>query len=208
MIVFVERRLMDFRKLEKYLYVVLIVSFLGTLISACVNKKEQYVKQWYGKTIQFPDSMTFKRHARDKCFFDYRGGRYKVLILLGNVECISCRLKIDDWQRFIQDVDTTVLGVNYIFIMNPVYQRELYTILKLHEFSIPVCVDNNEDIRLLNNMPLNTSHVFLLDQQNRIICVGNPITNRHIRELYKKYSQLYTLMHQSHKNKSRTQIQT
>ncbi len=71
--------------------------------------------------------------------------------------------------------------------MNPVYQRELYTILKLHEFSIPVCVDNNEDIRLLNNMPLNTSHVFLLDQQNRIICVGNPITNRHIRELYKKY---------------------
>lgn len=105
MIVFVERRLMDFRKLEKYLYVVLIVSFLGTLISACVNKKEQYVKQWYGKTIQFPDSMTFKRHARDKCFFDYRGGRYKVLILLGNVECISCRLKIDDWQRFIQDVD-------------------------------------------------------------------------------------------------------
>lgn len=187
MIVFVERRLMDFRKLEKYLYVVLIVSFLGTLISACVNKKEQYVKQWYGKTIQFPDSMTFKLHARDKCFFDYRGGRYKVLILLGNVECISCRLKIDDWQRFIQDVDTTVLGVNYIFIMNPVYQRELYTILKLHEFSIPVCVDNNEDIRLLNNMPLNTSHVFLLDQQNRIICVGNPITNRHIRELYKKY---------------------
>jgi len=187
MIVFVERRLMDFRKLEKYLYVVLIVSFLGTLISACVNKKEQYVKQWYGKTIQFPDSMTFKRHARDKCFFDYRGGRYKVLILLGNVECISCRLKIDDWQRFIQDVDTTVLAVNYIFIMNPVYQRELYTILKLHEFSIPVCVDNNEDIRLLNNMPLNTSHVFLLDQQNRIICVGNPITNRHIRELYKKY---------------------
>ena len=187
MIVFVERRLMDFRKLEKYLYVVLIVSFLGTLISACVNKKEQYVKHWYGKTIQFPDSMTFKRHARDKCFFDYRGGRYKVLILLGNVECISCRLKIDDWQRFIQDVDTTVLGVNYIFIMNPVYQRELYTILKLHEFSIPVCVDNNEDIRLLNNMPLNTSHVFLLDQQNRIICVGNPITNRHIRELYKKY---------------------
>ena len=187
MIVFVERRLMDFRKLEKYLYVVLIVSFLGTLISACVNKKEQYVKQWYGKTIQFPDSMTFKRHARDKCFFDYRGGRYKVLILLGNVECISCRLKIDDWQRLIQDVDTTVLGVNYIFIMNPVYQRELYTILKLHEFSIPVCVDNNEDIRLLNNMPLNTSHVFLLDQQNRIICVGNPITNRHIRELYKKY---------------------
>lgn len=187
MIVFVERRLMDFRKLEKYLYVVLIVSFLGTLISACVNKKEQYVKQWYGKTIQFPDSMTFKRHARDKCFFDYRGGRYKVLILLGNVECISCRLKIDDWQRFIQDVDRTVLGVNYIFIMNPVYQRELYTILKLHEFSIPVCVDNNEDIRLLNNMPLNTSHVFLLDQQNRIICVGNPITNRHIRELYKKY---------------------
>ena len=187
MIVFVERRLMDFRKLEKYLYVVLIVSFLGTLISACVNKKEQYVKQWYGKTIQFPDSMTFKRHARDKCFFDYRGGRYKVLILLGNVECISCRLKIDDWQRFIQDVDTTVFGVNYIFIMNPVYQRELYTILKLHEFSIPVCVDNNEDIRLLNNMPLNTSHVFLLDQQNRIICVGNPITNRHIRELYKKY---------------------
>lgn len=177
---------MDFRKLKKYLCVVLIVSFLGTLISACVNKKEQYVKQWYGKTIQFPDSMTFKRHARDKCFFDYRGGRYKVLILLGDVECISCRLKIDDWQRFIQDVDTTVLDVNYIFIMNPVYQRELYTILKSHEFSIPVCVDNNEDIRLLNNIPLNTSHVFLLNQQNSIICVGNPITNRRIRELYKK----------------------
>lgn len=164
----------------------IMTSFLGVMLSSCVNEKVNYVKEWYGKTILFPDSMTFKVFARDKNFFDYRRGRYKILILLGNVDCASCRLKIDDWQRFIQDLDTTVLDVNYIFIMNSAYQREMYTVLKSHDFSTPVCIDNDEELRLLNNIPLNTSHVFLLNQQDRIICIGNPITNNRIRDLYRK----------------------
>lgn len=181
----VMKKIIDFSKLRTCLCIFFMASFLGMALFACTNKRKQYVEQWYGKTIQFPDSLTFRLYAKDKQFFDYWRGQYKILVILGNAECVSCKLRIDDWQRFIKDMNTTGIDLNYIFIMNSLYKRELYAILKSNDFSLPVCIDHDKDIRLLNDIPFNSSHVFLLDCQNRIVCVGNPITNIRIRDLYK-----------------------
>lgn len=151
-----------------------------------MDRNERYVREWYGKTILLPDTMTFRLFAREKVPFEYSRDQYKIAIFISGVDCISCKLRIDDWQRFIQDLDSTAVNVSFLFIMDPIYQRELYTVLRAYRFSTPVCVDSSKEIRRINNMSLNDSHIFLLDQQNRIVGIGDPIVNERIRKLYKK----------------------
>lgn len=168
-------------------YYILILSLILFLLEACAHPQEQYIKKWHGRTISFPEHMIFKKYAQKETDFEYQKSQYKVLVLLGGESCVSCRLHIDDWQRFICDMDSVGADIGYIFIMSPIYQRELYTVLKSYDFSLPVCIDNDKEFRDMNNISLNASHVFLLDKQNRVIIVGDPIVNIHIRNLYKSY---------------------
>lgn len=172
--------------MKYFCYGILICVILLNILGACVDKKEQYVRQWYGKTLLFPDSIVFRLFAREKVFFDYTKTKYKLAVFIGDADCISCKLKIDDWLRFKQDLDSTSSDITFLFIMNPIYRRELYTVLKSYNFSTSVCIDNSKEIRTLNNIPLNTFHVFLLDWENKIIGVGDPIANIKVRNLYKK----------------------
>jgi len=51
---------------------------------------------------------------------------------------------------------------------------------------LTVIVDSDMDIFRINKLPHNWElRTFLLDQQNRILVVGNPVTNIKINQLYK-----------------------
>ena len=49
----------------------------------------------------------------------------------------------------------------------------------------PVYVDKQDSIAKLNRFPLESNlHTFLLDKNNRVIAVGNPVYNPKIKKLY------------------------
>ena len=51
----------------------------------------------------------------------------------------------------------------------------------------PVAVDRNNTFGLLNNLPKKVEyHTFLLDSDNRVLAIGNPVLNPKIKELYKR----------------------
>ena len=112
---------------------------------------------------------------------------HRILALVDSSACIGCQLRIDDWQRFIADIDSsTCETISLLFIMSPISVREVYMVLRSSNFVTPVCIDNSLEIRSLNDVPPKTSHVFLLDKKNKIICVGDPISNRKVRDIYRK----------------------
>ncbi len=86
--------------------IVLCALFVIILLDFPTGKNEAYVKQWYQKTIVFPDSMTFYHWGKEPVDYDFSDAQYKVLVLLDSVSCISCQLRLDDWQRFIADIDS------------------------------------------------------------------------------------------------------
>lgn len=151
------------------------------------TKADKYVKQWYGKTLVFPDSMIFRKYGKDIVDYKFQDSQYKILALVDSSACIGCQLRIDDWQRFIADIDSsTCETISLLFIMSPISVREVYTVLRSSNFVTPVCIDNSLEIRSLNDVPPKTSHVFLLDKKNKIICVGDPISNRKVRDIYRR----------------------
>lgn len=89
--------------------------------------------------------MTFLLYGKESVDYDYSTADYKILALMDSVSCIECQLRIDDWRRFITDVDSlTNANIRYLFVMKPVSERNLYDILKDEDFQIPVCTDGAE----------------------------------------------------------------
>ena len=64
---------------------------------------------------------------------------------------------------------------------------ELELLLESEEFVYPVCIDEEDELNKLNCFPENEGfHTLLLDKENKIVIVGNPIQNMKIKELYLK----------------------
>ncbi|MBR4326179.1 MAG: DUF1573 domain-containing protein [Bacteroidales bacterium] len=59
-----------------------------------------------------------------------------------------------------------------------------YTIRR-DSFPYPVCIDLSDSLNKLNNFPKDDRfHCFLLDENNRVILIGNPVHNPKIKDLY------------------------
>jgi hypothetical protein len=60
--------------------------------------------------------------------------------------------------------------------------------LKLNEFNYPAFIDEKDEINSLNQFPSGNRQFqcFLLDKENRVEIIGNPILNPQIEKLYKQ----------------------
>ena len=65
--------------------------------------------------------------------------------------------------------------------------RDLFLLLCIQNFDVPVCIDRNNSLYKLNRFPSNAMlQTFLLDEHNKVLAIGNPMHNPKIKELYMK----------------------
>jgi hypothetical protein len=63
-------------------------------------------------------------------------------------------------------------------------------VLRTEKFVYPVCIDEKDSLNILNKFPSEMEYqTFLLDRDNKIIAIGNPIHNSKIKNLYLKIIQ-------------------
>lgn len=169
-------------------YTFLLIIFYG--VFGCTNNSD--CKQdiapcvdWPGKVLNLPLSSEFLLYGKDSVKYNYSESPYKILVFIGASECIGCKLNILNWKKFIHEVDSITLNkAHFIFVLEPIYPREVYTILKSHQFSIPVYIDTSKQFRLINQINDEASYVFLLDHNNQVLYTGDPLSNKEIRESY------------------------
>lgn len=59
--------------------------------------------------------------------------------------------------------------------------------MKRDKFTHPVCFDEEDAFNKLNKLPTDmTFQTFLLDKDNKVVAIGNPIHNPKVKELYLK----------------------
>ena len=114
------------------LYFILGISC--SLLYACQNQYEkrdvQMVQEWHGKTIEFPTDCIFTRYAIDTIDYQMPQSSYKVLVYVDSIGCVSCKLQLPKWKKFIKTVDSiSNKGVPFIFFFNTKYDKEIYYIL-------------------------------------------------------------------------------
>ena len=195
----------------KQIYYIACISFFVFLFS-CDQKKvsiTQLVNNWENKHIIFPLQATFINDKSDtiKHYLSINR-KYKILTYVDSIGCTSCKLKLDKWKLFINNIDSlTNNNTSFLFFFNSKDKKQICYLLKKERFKIPVCIDKQDSLNKLNHFPSEMMfQTFLLDKDNKVIAIGNPIHNPKVKELYLK---IITGKEQSgDKNRATTNVET
>jgi hypothetical protein len=166
--------------------------FLLVLFSCQGDKKKRsiarLVVEWQGKEIIFPEGMVFTRYLTDTTDYRIPESEYKVLIYVDSIGCASCKLQLSKWKEFIAYTDSaSQSNIPFLFFFHPKDYGEIRHLLKLEGFDLPVCIDLEDKLNRLNRFPADmTFQTFLLDKENKVTVIGNPIHNLAVKELYLK----------------------
>lgn len=168
---------------------------LSAFLAVCVscresrhNQMERLVQEWNGKEIRFPSHPVFTRFVTDTVPYRIPKNDYKVVVFVDSVGCISCKLQLPKWKEFMHEVDSLCEGkVSFVFFFQSADVKELRYILRRDGFSLPVCIDADDSFNSLNHFPGEMMfQTFLVDSENRVKVIGNPIHNLSVKDLYLK----------------------
>lgn len=172
------------------LYIVL--GFSCFLLQACIshNDKEisRMVQEWQGRTIVFPDDCVFTKNLTDTVDYRVSESSYKILVYVDSIGCVSCKLRLPIWKEFIKKIDSiSDQKIPVIFFFHPKDYKEVRYMLKRYDFDLPICIDRDNKFYNLNLFPTNIMfQTFLLDSNNNVCIIGNPIHNLNVKDLYLK----------------------
>lgn len=175
--------------MKKPIYLILAL-FATCLLSSCqqteTERLEQLLQTWYEKEITFPDNPSFTVYGEKESDFTIPVGGYKLVHYVDSVGCTSCKLNLDKWQEYIAYLDS-VTGhmVPCLFFIHATQKREVKIALKNSRFDHPVCLDVDNEFYRLNKFPMHPMlQTFLLDKNNRIVGMGDPVKNPRVKEFY------------------------
>lgn len=176
--------------MKKYKICILVTIFLLIVFSCKENTSNEIisiVEKWNNREIIYPHHVSFTILGEDTIqAFPVQGNKYSILTYVDSIGCMSCKLQLREWMAFIDELDSqSKSSIPVYFFLRPKNKKEMINILKRDQFRYPVCIDEQDSLNALNHFPDAISfNTFLLDQNNRVIAMGNPILNSQIKKLY------------------------
>ncbi|MBE8722326.1 hypothetical protein [Sphingobacterium pedocola] len=169
-----------------------IVLMLWICAVGCQDSKkataEKLVREWMGKEILFPDGLPCSYMGTDTICPEYADVPYKVLVYTDSVGCTSCKLNLNLWKHYMEEIDSLATDqVRFLFYFQPKSRKDLAHVLKRERLSHPVIMDDQGALKRINSFPEGMEYqCFLLDQDNKVVSIGNPTLNPKIWEVYKQ----------------------
>ena len=161
------------------------------LLAACQESDKErltrLVQEWDGKEISFPAQAVFTVQGRDTVDFRWQAAPYRIVTYVDSLGCASCKLQLPKWKQLIAETDS-LFGkekLSYVFFFHPKDARELTYLTRRDGFTYPVCFDREDAFNRVNRFPSEMAlQTFLLDKDNRVVAIGNPVHNPQVKELY------------------------
>jgi hypothetical protein len=171
--------------------IISFIVFFVFCLTACKDKKvteaDIFMKEWIGKTIEFPDIEPIIPYTRTKNIVKHNvigDKEYKILLYIDSTGCTSCKLQIHLWNAFIEKYGNKT---DFLFYFYPKDKDVLLSLLKTEQLNYRVYIDSTNEINKLNHFNDNPMfQCFLLDKNNKILIIGTPINNPQIWDLYKQ----------------------
>ena len=160
------------------------------MLASCQESREEamlrLVNEWNGKEIKFPARSVFTIQGKDTVKLEFSNVDYKVVTYIDSVGCSSCKLQLSRWKKLVEEVDSLTNGrVPFLFYFHPKDRKELRYLTRRDDFTYPVCFDERDELNRLNQFPTDmTFQTFLLDKDNKVVAMGNPVHNPKVKELY------------------------
>jgi hypothetical protein len=125
-------------------------------MSSCKDENtsiKDILKEWTGKTVYFPNIDPVYVNKSDMNHTNRNS--YKILNYVDSTGCTGCKLGMDKWKLYIEEIGSTV---DFLFYFHPKNEKELMTLLKREHFvSYPVYIDRNGELNKLNRFPKCTA---------------------------------------------------
>lgn len=167
------------------------IIFTILLVSCKESEQERItrlVNEWSGKVIQFPDSICLRSFRNDTVITKYtkENFTYTILNYVDTIGCVSCRLQLPRWKEMMNEIDSIYPNkVNCLMVFNPQGKNLLIRQLKNNQFDYFVFIDEKDTLNKMNNFLSEENFTtFLLDKDDRILAIGNPVLSPRVRELY------------------------
>lgn len=153
------------------------------------NKEiNRIITEWFGKQIFYPEGVKSASCYDGDTIYgcSVNKKRYSVLVYVDSIGCLSCKLQLLKWKEIINEFNNASLNsVDYLFYFNPKSRKQLINLLKEKQFGYPVFVDDKNELKKMNQLSDDFKYqTFLLDKENKVVAIGNPIHNPKVKELY------------------------
>lgn len=172
----------------------IIIFFSVLILFSCEDSKRKQtlilLQEWEGKEVNFPLNPIFTIQGKDT--IDYKiQNTFKILTYIDSTGCTSCKLKLTEWKKIVTEVDSMQpYSTQFLFFFCPKNGMEIYQTLRVERFNYPVCIDEKDSLNKLNHFPSEMAfQTFLLDKDNKVLAIGNPVHNPKVKELYLKIIQ-------------------
>lgn len=167
----------------------LIIAFI--LLFSCIGTEKEkkitrLISEWSGKEVLFPKDMYFTVYGKDTIEYPVKHSKYSIVSYMDSAGCTSCKLQPQMWKKYISLLHSAAVEeVPVFFFMHPKNKEKLIDLLKNSYFNHPVCIDEDDTFNHLNHFPSDMAfQTFLLDKDNKVVVVGNPVHNLKLGELY------------------------
>jgi hypothetical protein len=174
------------KKTTLFLLVTLLMFIsCGTRRNGDKDKLKQALSMWIGKEIYLPKDLEIKVREKDTICKDIFSKKFKVLTYVDSIGCTACKFKLFEWGEIIKKVLRNNRNVSFLFYVHSNDYDKLEKLMQINKFIYPIIYDKSDKLNRLNHLPDNLRfHTFLLDQNNKIVLVGNPVGNSKLLDLY------------------------
>lgn len=132
--------------------------------------------------IAFSDTLNIPQY-----YFDFLQSNSKIIVYADSLSCVECDINLWEWKLKLRELNKRNVNTKILFLLNSSYTQNIKQIIDRDLFAIPVFFESNKYFRNLNNFSVNIkATTFILNENNEIMLVGDPINNENMWELYKK----------------------
>ena len=145
------------------------------------------VQEWLGKKLLFPSNLIFTQRGKDSINMNIGKAEYKIFIYIDSIGCTDCKLQLDKWEKLKLRIDSIKDNIPLLFFFHSKHSREIRFIQDRNNFDYFICIDTNDELNKLNHFPSDIMfQTFLLDKDNKVVVIGNPVHNLAVQDLYIK----------------------
>ena len=169
------------------LYKIISLIVLTSCAYSSTDNKEKEVSQCYeGLIVNIPSEMTFQIQG-DTIDYDIDNCDYKILCFIDTVGCTLCKLNYAGWEQFMSEVNSNRnQTTNFLMIINTDRPEEITKASKRYHFNYPVSFDGKIFNEVNPGLPYKSAvQTFLLDDENKVVAIGNPLYDSELRKQYK-----------------------
>lgn len=185
---------------------IVLVFMLSVILCSCgTNEYNKYTKDTKKEIIRlfdtklvFPNDllMVFQDSIRPFSQTELFYTPLKIVTIISG-DCLNCVQSINDWSRITGEFENNTKVKVFVIVLSDSIEHFIDSYYSKVTIDYPLLIDQNFFMLVNNDLPERLElRTFLLNENNNIILVGNPLIGSTVETLYKNTIKEYTLPYQ------------